>query len=79
MTGFAPILDAKRHRIGVVGVDVNADIYVARLAAARRWALLGILPSMLLLLCSLPSTIANVCAALPPPLVSSTPHRSRRS
>ena len=49
MTGFAPIFDAKHHRIAVVGVDVNADIYVARLTAARRWALLGILPSALVL------------------------------
>lgn len=49
MTGWAPILDSEHHRIGVVGVDVNANVYIARLSAARRWALLGILPSALLL------------------------------
>jgi diguanylate cyclase (GGDEF)-like protein/PAS domain S-box-containing protein len=50
MTGYAPIFDAAHRQIGVVGVDVNADVYVARLAQARRRALLGLLPSMLLVL-----------------------------
>jgi PAS domain S-box-containing protein len=50
MTAWAPILDAEHHQVGVTGVAVNAKVYVARLAAARRWALLGVLPSALLLI-----------------------------
>jgi diguanylate cyclase (GGDEF)-like protein/PAS domain S-box-containing protein len=49
MSGWAPIVDAEHHRIGVTGVAVNAEVYIARLAEARRWALLGILPSAILL------------------------------
>jgi diguanylate cyclase (GGDEF)-like protein/PAS domain S-box-containing protein len=48
MTGYAPILGADGRQIGVVGVDVNASVYLGRIAAARRWALLGLLPSLLL-------------------------------
>lgn len=48
MSGYAPIIDADGKRIGVVGVDVSASVYMARIAAARRWALLGLLPSLLL-------------------------------
>jgi len=35
MSGFAPILDAKGRQIGAVGVDVDASVYVARLARAQ--------------------------------------------
>ena len=49
MTAWAPMFDAKQQRIGVTGVAVNAKVYVARLSAARRWALLGVLPFALLL------------------------------
>lgn len=48
MTGYAPILDARGEQIGVVGVDVDASVYLARISAARRWALVGLLPSILL-------------------------------
>jgi diguanylate cyclase (GGDEF)-like protein/PAS domain S-box-containing protein len=50
MTGYAPILDAAGRPVGVVGVDVNATVYIARIAEARHWALLGLLPAMLLVL-----------------------------
>ena len=48
MTGYAPIFDAQHVKVGVVGVDVNADVYVARMVSARRWALIGLLPSALM-------------------------------
>jgi diguanylate cyclase (GGDEF)-like protein/PAS domain S-box-containing protein len=50
MTGWAPIRDASGRQIGVVGVDVDASVYLARLAAARDRALLGLAPAMLLVL-----------------------------
>lgn len=50
MTGWAPILDERGHQIGVVGIDVDASVYVARLAEARNWALLGLLPAALLII-----------------------------
>jgi diguanylate cyclase (GGDEF)-like protein/PAS domain S-box-containing protein len=55
MTGWAPLKDQAGRQIGAVGVDVNADVYVARLETARRWALLGLLPAGFL--------IAVLCAA----------------
>jgi EAL domain-containing protein (putative c-di-GMP-specific phosphodiesterase class I) len=48
MTGWAPIRDASGRQIGVVGVD--ASVYLARMAAARNWALLGIAPAGLLIM-----------------------------
>jgi diguanylate cyclase (GGDEF)-like protein/PAS domain S-box-containing protein len=50
MTGWAPIRDASGRQIGVVGVDVDATVYLARLAAARNWALLGLAPAGLLVM-----------------------------
>ena len=50
MTGWAPILDASGRQIGVVGVDVDSTVYLARLAAARNWALLGLAPAGLLVM-----------------------------
>jgi diguanylate cyclase (GGDEF)-like protein/PAS domain S-box-containing protein len=50
MTGWAPIRDASGRQIGVVGVDVDASVYLARLAAARNWALLGLAPAGLLVM-----------------------------
>ncbi len=50
MTGWAPIRDARGRQIGVAGIDVDAGRYLARLAAARHWALLGLLPATLLII-----------------------------
>jgi diguanylate cyclase (GGDEF)-like protein/PAS domain S-box-containing protein len=50
MSGYAPFFDASGREAGVVGVDVEADVYVARLASARRQALLGLLPAIGLIL-----------------------------
>ncbi len=50
MTGYAPIFDAQGHRVAVLGVDVNADIYIERARQARRLAILGMLPATLLVL-----------------------------
>ena len=48
MTGAAPLYDADGRQIGAVGVDVDASVYVARLATARNWALFGLIPGCLL-------------------------------
>ena len=50
MTGWAPIRDASARQIAVVGVDVDATVYLDRMAAARNWALLGIAPAGLLIM-----------------------------
>jgi diguanylate cyclase (GGDEF)-like protein/PAS domain S-box-containing protein len=50
MTGWAPILASNGRQVGVIGVDVDASVYIARVAAARDWALLGLLPAGLLIL-----------------------------
>ncbi len=49
MTGFAPIFDSSHQQIGIVGVDVDATVYVARLAQSRNRALLGLAPAGLLI------------------------------
>jgi diguanylate cyclase (GGDEF)-like protein len=49
MTGWAPIFDAAGGQIGAVGVDVDARVYAARVAAAPKWALLGLLPACILI------------------------------
>jgi diguanylate cyclase (GGDEF)-like protein len=49
MTGWAPIFDAAGAQIGAVGVDVDAHVYAARVAAAPRWALLGLSPACILI------------------------------
>lgn len=49
MTGYAPILDAAGRRIAVIGVDVNADVYIARTRQARRLAMFGLGPAALLI------------------------------
>ncbi|MBL8270745.1 putative bifunctional diguanylate cyclase/phosphodiesterase [Steroidobacter sp.] len=48
MTGWAPLRDSDGRQYGAVGVDVDAAVYLARLQAARVWALLGLLPATLL-------------------------------
>lgn len=45
MTGLAPILDRSGRQMGVVGVDVDASNYLARLRRARERLLLGLLPA----------------------------------
>ena len=49
MTGAAPLVDSAGRQIGAVGVDVDATVYVARLAAARNWALFGLIPAGILI------------------------------
>ncbi len=49
MTGAAPLFDAQGRQIGAVGVDVDATVYVGRLAAARNWALIGLIPAGVLI------------------------------
>jgi len=48
MTGFAPLLDAAGRQIGVLGVDVDASRFVARQAASRQRAVLGLAPAGIL-------------------------------
>jgi diguanylate cyclase (GGDEF)-like protein len=48
MTGWAPIFDAAGGQIGAVGVDVDAHVYAARVAAAPKWAILGLSPACIL-------------------------------
>jgi diguanylate cyclase (GGDEF)-like protein/PAS domain S-box-containing protein len=48
MTGWAPLLDASGRQYGALGVDIDADVYIGRLAGAQRWMLLGLLPAGLL-------------------------------
>ncbi|NNM61695.1 MAG: EAL domain-containing protein, partial [Steroidobacteraceae bacterium] len=50
MTGWAPLRDRQGRQIGAIGVDVDARVYVARLAAARNLALIGIAPAGLLIM-----------------------------
>ena len=48
MTGYAPILDEHGHHTAVLGVDVNADIYIERVRQARRLAIIGVMPAAIL-------------------------------
>ncbi|MDE2304455.1 MAG: EAL domain-containing protein [Gammaproteobacteria bacterium] len=50
MTGWAPLVDAAGHQYGALGVDVDANLYLARLRRARDEALLGIAPAGALVL-----------------------------
>lgn len=49
MSGYAPILDANGRQEGVVGVDLDASTYVARLEAARKDLLIGLVPAALMI------------------------------
>jgi diguanylate cyclase (GGDEF)-like protein/PAS domain S-box-containing protein len=50
MTGYAPLIDATGRQIGAVGVDIDASVYIERLAVARGAALGGVIPAVLMLL-----------------------------
>jgi diguanylate cyclase (GGDEF)-like protein/PAS domain S-box-containing protein len=50
MTGWAPIRAVDGRQVGIAGVDVDATVYLSRLAAARREALWGLAPAVLLIL-----------------------------
>ncbi|MFM2289303.1 MAG: hypothetical protein RL684_2446 [Pseudomonadota bacterium] len=49
VTGWAPLLDEAHQPVGAIGVDVDAQVYLARLRAARFWSLLGLLPAFALI------------------------------
>ena len=49
MSGLAPVVDARGHEIAVVGVDVDASLYIASLKAGRNRALLGLAPAGMLI------------------------------
>jgi diguanylate cyclase (GGDEF)-like protein/PAS domain S-box-containing protein len=48
MTGWAPLPDASGQR-AVVGVDIDASLYVHRLQVARNWALACLIPAALVI------------------------------
>jgi diguanylate cyclase (GGDEF)-like protein len=50
MSGYAPIYDAQGRQEGVVGVDLDASTYVARLEAARKDLLVGLVPAAVMIL-----------------------------
>ncbi|MBS0395624.1 MAG: EAL domain-containing protein [Proteobacteria bacterium] len=49
MTGWAPVADASGAR-AVVGVDIDATVYLERLRTARNWALTGLIPATLVII-----------------------------
>jgi diguanylate cyclase (GGDEF)-like protein/PAS domain S-box-containing protein len=50
MTGYAPFYDSAGRQAGVAAIDMDASVFVARLARARNEALLGIVPASVLVL-----------------------------
>lgn len=50
VSALVPLRDASGQQIGALGIDVDAGTYLARLATARNWALLGLVPAGLLIL-----------------------------
>jgi PAS domain S-box-containing protein len=50
VTGYAPFYDGAGNQAGVVGVDIDAALYLSRLAHARRMALVGGIPAAALAL-----------------------------
>jgi diguanylate cyclase (GGDEF)-like protein len=55
MSGLVPLLDEHGRQFGAIGVDVDASKLLARLATARRRALLGLIPAGVLI------AIVGVC------------------
>jgi diguanylate cyclase (GGDEF)-like protein len=49
MSGLAPVVDAQGHQVAVIGVDVDASLYIASLKAGRNRALLGLAPAGVLI------------------------------
>lgn len=49
LTGWAPLIDTHGAQFGILGVDVDARVYIARLKVARAWALWGLAPAGLLI------------------------------
>jgi diguanylate cyclase (GGDEF)-like protein len=49
MSGLAPLVDEHGRQFGAIGVDVDASKLLARLAASRRRALLGLIPAGVLI------------------------------
>jgi len=49
MSGLAPVVDGQGHQVAVVGVDVDARLYIASLKAGRNRALLGLAPAGVLI------------------------------
>lgn len=49
MSGLAPVVDGQGHQIAVIGVDVDASLYLATLKASRNRALLGLAPAGMLI------------------------------
>ena len=49
MSGLAPVVDSQGHQIAVIGVDVDANLYLATLKVGRNRALLGLAPAGLLI------------------------------
>ena len=47
MTGYAPLYNSQGKQIGIVGIDIDAGVYLQRLAEARHAAWLGLLPGVL--------------------------------
>lgn len=52
VSGFAPLFDGEGKQVGVVGIDILADVHLAHLAGVRRKVALGGLPAAVLALAS---------------------------
>lgn len=47
ISSYAPFFNSSGELEGVLGVDITADLYLQRLAEARKAALLGLIPAMI--------------------------------
>jgi PAS domain S-box-containing protein len=48
LSGYAPLYDSQGRHVGIVGVDLRLNDYVARLAALRRALIVGVISAFLL-------------------------------